>query len=299
MQSDAVALASSAWIESNPISHEAKLLKSNLESHTHLRRSDTNMGLRDSFSKLKKKLKHPLTGKKRKSDKTGADAGGERVDSASSLSRLEPPVVAGGSHAREDNGAKTDEQQVGSTDQPPQLDESVSVPARGSEGDQEGGDVNFDRTEASQVHPHPHSEVEVGAGSGPSGEGDGIHGEKVEQVDPSPFAPPPSHDEESDGMRIPLFRSLPLIVPSDDVWTPIIPDHEILEFLYLDESEPSTAMGGNKSDWKSSVSATTELLRGVKDGPLKSAATRLRFILENCEVWSSSYTSDLHRLRSS
>ena len=84
----------------------------------------------------------------------------------------------------------------------------MSVPAHGSEGDQEGGDVNFDRTEASQVHPHLHSEVEVGAGSGPSGEGDGVDGEKVKQVDPSPFAPPPSHDEESDGMRIPLFRLL-------------------------------------------------------------------------------------------
>ena len=257
------------------------------------------MGIRDSFSRLKKKLKHPLTGKKRKSDKTGADAGGEWVDSASSLSRLEPPVVAGGSHAREDNGANADERQVSSTDQTPQPDEPESVPARGSKGDQEGGDVDFDRRELSQVHPHPHSDVEVEVGSGPNGEGDGVDGEKVEQVDPSPSAFPTSHDGESDGMRTPLFQSMPLIVPSDDVGTPAVPDHDVPEVLRPDESEPSTAVDENKPDWKSSVSATTELLRGVKDGPLKSVAGRLCFILENCEVWPSSYTFDLRRLRSS
>ena len=160
----------------NPKSHEAKL-KSNLQSHTHLRRSDTDMGIRDSFSRLKKKLKHPLTGIKRKSDKTGADSGGERVDSASSLSQLEPSVVTGGSHAKEDRGANADERQVGSTDQPPE-----SVQTRGSEGDQEGGGVDLDRREASQAHPHPHFDVEVGVGSGPSRKGDGVDGEKVEQV---------------------------------------------------------------------------------------------------------------------
>ena len=119
------------------------------------------------------------------------------VDSASSLSRLEPPVVAGGSHAREDNGANADERQVGLVDQPWQPDELESVPARGSEGDQEGGDVDFDRREASQVYSHPHSDVEVEAGSGPSGKGDGI---EVERVNPSPSAPPTSHDGKPDGM---------------------------------------------------------------------------------------------------
>ena len=196
----AIAPAPRAWMGSNPKSHEAKLKSNHPQSHTHLRQSDTDMGIRDSFSRLKKKFKHPLTGKKRKSDKTGADAGGERVDSASSLSRLEPPVVAGGSHAREDNGANAGERQVGSTDQPPE-----SVQTRGSEGDQEGGDVDFDRRGVSQMDPHPHSDVEVGVGSGPSGKGDGLDGEKVEQVDPSPSALPTSHDGEPDGMRTPLF----------------------------------------------------------------------------------------------
>ena len=90
-----------------------------------------------------------------------------------------------------------------------------------------------------------------------------------------------------------------MIVPPDDVGTPAIPDHNVPEVLCLDEGEPRTAVDENKPDWKFSVSVTTELLRGVKDGPLKSVAGRLCFILENCEVWSSSYTSNLHYLQSS
>ena len=50
-----------------------------------------------------------------------------------------------------------------------------------------------------------------------------------------------------------------------------------------------------KSTWKSTASATAKLLlRGVRDssdafGPLKSVASGLCFILENCEVWPSSH----------
>ena len=71
---------------------------------------------------------------------------------------------------------------------------------------------------------------------------------------------------------------------SDDVGTPAVPDHDALR---PDESvEPSTVAGdsGDKLDWKSAVSATAKLLRGVKDGPLKSIAGDLCSILENCEV---------------
>ena len=70
---------------------------------------------------------------------------------------------------------------------------------------------------------------------------------------------------------------------SDDMGTPTVPDHA----LCPDESvEPSTVAddSGDKSDWKSAVSATAKLLRGVKDGPLKSIAGDLCRILENCEV---------------
>jgi hypothetical protein len=50
-----------------------------------------------------------------------------------------------------------------------------------------------------------------------------------------------------------------------------------------------------KSTWKSTASATAKLLlHGVRDssdafGPLKSVASGLCFILENCEVWLSSH----------
>jgi hypothetical protein len=56
------------------------------------------MDVRDSFSRLKKKLKHPLTRSKRKLDSSGADAGGEGVDTIGYLPQLEP-------HDREGSGA--------------------------------------------------------------------------------------------------------------------------------------------------------------------------------------------------
>jgi len=69
---------------------------------------------------------------------------------------------------------------------------------------------------------------------------------------------------------------------------------------------PSVALDENKSDWKSTASASAKLLlRGVRDsadafGPLKAAAGGLCFILENCEVWflSSNATHGAHWYRS-
>ena len=69
-------------------------------------------------------------------------------------------------------------------------------------------------------------------------------------------------------------------------------DH-VSAILHHDKSgEPSAAVDGTKSNWKSTASATAKLLlRGVRDsadafGPLKSVAGGLCFILDNCEVWS-------------
>jgi len=70
--------------------------------------------------------------------------------------------------------------------------------------------------------------------------------------------------------------------------------------------EPSAVPDENKSDWKSTASASAKLvLRGVRDsadafGPLKSVASGLCFILENCEVRSPSpnATHNAHRCRS-
>ena len=154
------------------------------------------MGLRDSLSKLTKKLKHPLTGRKPKPGRIGADAGGERDDSTGSLSRPGSHVVAGGSHDQGNTGANADRSQ-GSTDRYPQLDEPGSVPARGSGTDE--GDAVIDGGEVSQVDPHLHSGVEDGAGSGPSGEGDDAEREKVEWVHSSPSTPLIPHDGEPDG----------------------------------------------------------------------------------------------------
>jgi hypothetical protein len=130
------------------------------------------MDIRESFSGLKKKLKHRLTASKRKPDRTGADADGERVDSTDSFLWPEPHVVAGGGHEREGNGANAG--QVRSTGRPPQPGEPEPVPGRGTETDQEGGEAD----------------VEVTVGSGYSREEDDTNGEKVERVYPSPSTPP-------------------------------------------------------------------------------------------------------------
>ena len=54
--------------------------------------------LRGSLSKLKKDIKHRLTGRKRKADKTRAGGHGEEADSSSSLSRPESRVAASSGH---------------------------------------------------------------------------------------------------------------------------------------------------------------------------------------------------------
>ena len=65
--------------------------------------------------------------------------------------------------------------------------------------------------------------------------------------------------------------------------------------------EQSAAPDENRSDWKSTVSASAKiLLRGVRDSadafsPLKSVAGGLCFILENCEVWCLSRNATHNR----
>ena len=50
------------------------------------------------LSKLKKKLKSRQPGSKPKPDRTGVDAGEERVDPTGSLAQPGPHIVAGGGH---------------------------------------------------------------------------------------------------------------------------------------------------------------------------------------------------------
>lgn len=80
--------------------------------------------------------------------------------------------------------------------------------------------------------------------------------------------------------------------------TSVVPDHDVPEILRPSKSiEPSATVDGSRSesDWKATTPTMAELLCGVRDSPgtvgtLKSVAGDLCFILENCEVRSSSCT---------
>lgn len=89
-------------------SHEAVC-----HSNHCLRLPDTNMDdLRVSLSKLKKGVKHRLTGRKRKADKTETDGRDETADPSGSLPRPEPHVVTGGGYEREGSGSNAEVKNV-------------------------------------------------------------------------------------------------------------------------------------------------------------------------------------------
>jgi len=146
--------------------------------------------IRGSLSKMKKKAKHLLTGKKRKPDGTATNPG-EGADSASLLLQPEPHVVVDKSYDREGDKAGVTGEPVFSTDQlPPQPDGPGSVPACGSDDGQQGGEADFDGGEASQIHSRTHPDVEIDMGGGYGGEPEGAH--------PSPSAPSIPHNEKPD-----------------------------------------------------------------------------------------------------
>jgi len=125
--------------------------------------------IRDSFSRLKKKIKHELTGSKHKPDRIGPDAPGERA---------KPTGKADGRRDR-------------STNQAPQLE---YVPAGGSDNDQRKEEVDVRGTEVSQRSPHlsPDADVAVTVGSRHSGE--------VERICPSSSTPSIPHGGNPDSM---------------------------------------------------------------------------------------------------
>jgi len=128
------------------------------------------MDIRKPFSKLKKKLKHKLTGRKRESDGMGIGSDRERSDLTSSLPRPEHNVAAGGSEA----------------DRPPQPNNPGSMPSAESETDRAEGEVRIGG-EASQRPSHMHPDAEGATESVPNREGcDTDIVEKVERVHPSP-----------------------------------------------------------------------------------------------------------------
>lgn len=152
------------------------------------------MSLRDSYSRLKKKLKHPLTTTRRNPGTAGTDSG-EGLDLTSSLPQSGSHIVAGSGHDEEADGRR-----VYSTDRPPQSDQPGPVPARGSENDQGGGEVEVDGRGVGQKGSHSHSDVEVAVEGGPGREGIDANGETVERVHPPPSTPSIPHSGGPDSM---------------------------------------------------------------------------------------------------
>jgi hypothetical protein len=134
------------------------------------------------------------------------------------------------------------------------------------------------------------SDVEVAVGSGSRREGDDSGGEEVERVYPSPSTPSLVRGRQTDGIEMRLFLLLLLIVPSDNVDISTAPDHGPEVARPNEGAEPSAAADEKGLGWKSAASSTAKLLlRGVRDsadafGPLKSVASGLCFVLDNCEV---------------
>ena len=82
-------------------SHEASHL---CYRNRHLRLPDIEIDdLRESFSRMRKDIRHRLTKTKRKAGEPGTGGSGERIDPTGPLLRPEPPVVTGGSSEREGN----------------------------------------------------------------------------------------------------------------------------------------------------------------------------------------------------
>ena len=135
------------------------------------------MGIRDSFSRLKKKVKDKVSRKKHKQATTGADFGGGRVDQAGSLSGALPDIVAGNGLNQEDTGSDTDGRQAQSMDTAPTPDVPELVPPHRGDSDWEGEGGGMDEGQVSQRYSRPLSDVEITMGSGPGQEENGASGE--------------------------------------------------------------------------------------------------------------------------
>ena len=217
----------------------------------------------DSITKKGRKFKQLMKGKKNKPDKTGVNTAKESIDSSGSLLRPVPHTAAG-SHGGGGSRTSTDERDNHSRDRSPQP-ESVSVLER---------EAVADEKEASE---------------GRSRQG----GREAEGVHPSLSSTSIPHTGEPESAPTLSFYIPHLTVLPGNADT-AAPDHAPEGIRLSENTESSAAANKKKPDWKSTASATAKLiLRGVRDsadafGPLKSVAGGLCFILENCEVRSSS-----------
>ena len=99
------------------------------------------MDVREPFSRLKKKIKHRLTGSKHKSDRTEADAGEERADATGSLPRPESHVVTGSGHSDAEGVVGSGPHREGndaSEEKVEQVDPSPSTPSLAHDGKPDG-----------------------------------------------------------------------------------------------------------------------------------------------------------------
>ena len=69
--------------------------------------------IRESFSEMKKRIRHRLTGKNRKADKPGAGGRGVGVDNVEPSGSVPPQSVMSGSGERGGNEASADDESVG------------------------------------------------------------------------------------------------------------------------------------------------------------------------------------------
>jgi len=156
------------------------------------------MDIRNSFSRLKKKVKR--LGNKQKPGGAGADNGGESTGPDNPLPQPEHHIMA---NDGEGDGADDGGQQAGPTDQPPQPDEPELLPANGGENDQGVGEAYTDGRKVSPICSHPHLDAEIEVGSKPHRGGNGHGGEEDRQVYPHPLPPSVQHSGEPDGVLMP------------------------------------------------------------------------------------------------
>jgi len=149
--------------------------------------------------------------------------------------------------------------------------------------DREGRGVDIEGREYAQMNLHPKFEVTVKGR--PGQERDDVDGKITDRIDPPPSKPSIPH---SDSTWRGLIQLPPLIIPLDNPDDSAVSD-QVQEVLSPNQSEPNAA-DENKSNWKSTASATAKLLlHAVRESadafpPLKAVAGGLFFILENCEV---------------
>ena len=238
--------------------------------------------IRESFSKLKKGLKHRVGGKKRAPDRAGDSTAGERVSSSVSLQRPDPRTAVSG-HDGEGGATNANVSQARSRDPSPRPE---PVPAdEGRLDNPQKKEVDVGEKEASRRRSSLDADVEGTAGSNP--------GQEVERASSPPPVTSIPRKQEHDSTRTLSPQPTKLIIPSDDTDRPAVRDHTPQEVRPDENAEPGVAANERKSGWKSTAFATAKLLlQGVRDsadafGPLKSVAGGICFIVENYEVWSS------------